>query len=131
MRKLLHHIVGGDKAHQLEVQVQDEPGQGNACHKYGIYGFHTKGNPSDPTSDETSLIILFQNGPIWDSGSVNGITHEALLAVLIDRVEGFQSGPYKSNHNAEALAAIHLALHHLQARTHERIARGVEGTHQI
>ena len=26
MRKLLHHIVDGDKSHQLEVQVQDEPG---------------------------------------------------------------------------------------------------------
>ena len=131
MRKLLHHIVGGDKSHQLEVQVQDEPGHGNACHKYGIYGFDTKGNPSASNSDETCLIILFQNGPIVDIGGVNGITHETLLAILIDRLECFQSGPYKSDHNAVALAALHSALHHLQARTHERIARGVEGTHKI
>jgi hypothetical protein len=131
MRKLLHHIVGGDKFPQLEVQALDEAGQGNASHKYGIYGFHTKGNPSAPDSDETTLTVIFQNGAIREVGSLNGVTHKALLSILIDRLKGFQSGPYKSEHNEHALYALHLALSHLQERTHERIRRGVEGTHKV
>jgi hypothetical protein len=131
MRKLLHHIVGGDKAPQLEVQALDAPGSGNACHRYGIFGFNTESNPSGDGKANTYCEILFQNGPLKDASGANGITHEALLAILIDRLSGFQSGPYKSQYNEDALNALRLALSHLQARTHERIRRGVEGMHKI
>ena len=64
-------------------------------------------------------------------GEVNGITHEALLAILIDRLECFQHGPFANEYNAEALDCLHTALAALQTRTAIRTARGVEGTHQI
>jgi hypothetical protein len=78
------------------------------------------------------LPIIFQNGPVSvDGNGVNGITHEALLAILIDRLEGFQAGPYANPHNAKALNHLREAQTALQARTRERMARGVEGTHTV
>lgn len=134
MRTLSHHIVDGDAAnHQLRVAVEDAPGSGGANHLYTITGFNSASNPVDPWSARHGepgqhSTILFQNGPIKESG-VNGITHEVLLAILIDRVEGFQAGQYPSKENDLALHYMKGALEALQRRTKARIARGVEGTH--
>lgn len=119
MRNLTQHIVEGDSVnHQLSVRVHDEPGSGGASHVYSI-----------SYEDKFGVEIYFQNGPIKESG-VNGFTHEALLAILIDRMEGFQAGPYANENNEAALVNLWAALTKLQARTRARIARGVEGTHQ-
>jgi hypothetical protein len=103
---------------QLEITVRDEPGAGGACHDYQI-----------KLPDGSGVRLSFQNGPINETG-VNGITHEALLAILIDRLEGFQAGQFASNYNAAALFHIQAAQLQLLERTRERMARGVEGTHQ-
>lgn len=91
----------------LHITVLDEPGAGGANHKYSIGGFHTQTNASagHKDNDETLLTLLFQNGPIPEKG-VNGITQEALLAVLIDRLQSFQSGPYACRENAIALTKL-------------------------
>lgn len=135
MRKLTDHIVEGDSAnHQIAIEVLDEPGAGGACHLYDLRGFDTASNLSDPfkrrygTSADHST-VLFQNGPIREVG-VNGVTHEALLAILIDRMRSFLAGPYSCRDNAIALTHLEEALMWLQRRTRERIKRGVEGTHQ-
>lgn len=131
MRKLTDHIVDNDSAnHQLTITVEDEPGQGGACHRYSVTGFETDSNPSTFSTGPllaTKLTVLFQNGPIKEFG-VNGITQEALLAIVIDRLRGFQSGPFACRDNAIALTHIEEALMWLQRRTRERIKRGVEGT---
>lgn len=130
MRQLTGHIVNpaNDK---LSITVVDEPGSGGANHRYEIGGFDTTTNASNPGDlppwDGTT--ILFQNGPIGEKG-VNGITQEVLLAIVIDRLEGFQAGPYRSRENAIALTHLQEAQMWLQTRTRERMARGVEGTHQ-
>lgn len=117
MRQLTDHIVSGDQAVQLKIEVLDEPGAGGAHHWYEI-------------SDGKGCMakILFQNGPIKEAG-VNGITQEALLAIVIDRLRSFQAGPYASQYNEAALNHCEHALTQLQMRTVERIKRGVEGTH--
>ena|ERR1700688_241605 len=126
MRKLTDHIVEGDAAnHQLTIEVTDEPGQGGANHEYVIT---TDAIGSGGKSLNTCR-ISFQNGPIKEFG-VNGITQEALLAIVIDRLRSFQAGPYACQDNEEALAFCGTALLLLQKRTKARIARGVEGTHQ-
>lgn len=136
MRTLAHHIVDGDAAnHQLRIAVEDAPGSGGANHLYRITGFNSASNPSDPwaaTHGEPGQhsTILFQNGPIKEAG-VNGLTHEVLLAILMDRMEGFQAGPYASDDNALALNHMKAALGSLQKRTRARMARGVEGTHAV
>jgi len=120
---------------ELQIEVVDERGAGFAHHRYDITGFDTAKNPSAnaPNGYKSTFqrsIILFQNGPIPESG-VNGITQEALLAILAHRLSGFQSGPFACRENAIALTHIESALLWLQKRTNDRVLRGVEGTHQV
>lgn len=119
----------------LTIQVRDEPGAGGANHLYMVEGFDTASNPSDPFAlrhgaSAKHSTILFQNGPIAEVG-VNGVTQEVLLAIVADRLQSFQAGPYACAENAEALRHIEAAKEALHSRTRTRMQRGVEGTHQI
>ncbi len=106
----------------LVLEALDEPGHGGACHSYRV---------SSGSFDKfESVEIEFQNGPIAENG-VNGVTQEVLLAIVADRLRGFQSGPYACKANACALTHIEEAMHWLQQRTIERMRRGVEGTRQV
>lgn len=124
-RELTSHKVNGCND-ALKIEVLDEPGDGGANHEYRISGF-VKGPKDDRVHGITN--ISFQNGPIPEVGT-NGITHEALLAIVIDRLEGFQRGPFAHAYNADALTSCRSALASLQQRTRDRLARGVEGTHE-
>lgn len=128
-RKLTSHIVNpaNDK---LIITVMDEPGPGGANHRYRISGYDDTMNPAASVNDQPGMLdIVFQNGPINEVG-VNGITHEALLAILIDRLEGFQRGKFANDCNKRALECLLDAQNYLQQRTRERMDRGVEGTHK-
>jgi len=116
---LTDHIVPG-AAHNVTVQTLDGPGSGGAHHAYMLQweDAHTGG----------SAIIRFQNGPIAEAGA-NGVSGEALMSVLIHRLRCFQAGPFACRENALALTNLEQALMWLQKRTHDRIARNVEGTH--
>jgi hypothetical protein len=119
MREITTHKVNGLNE-SLQVVAVDEPGQGNACHVYSI------------GTDELGTLAEFgfQDGPINEVG-VNGISNEALLAIVRDRLEGFQSGPYSCESNQLALDGVIGAMESLHTRTKERIDRCVEGTHAI
>lgn len=134
MRELTSHKVNGANE-TLKIEVMDEPGSGGACHRYDITGFDTDNNPSAGAGQWgkaafSRAIILFQNGPIGEAG-VNGVTHEALLAILEDRLAGFQTGPFACEENRIALGFIRQAQSTLKSRTQKRLARGVEGTHTV
>jgi hypothetical protein len=118
LREITDHIVEGDPAPQLKIEVTDELGSGGANHLYEISGFETY-------EGRNWIETPFQNGPIKESG-VNGITQEALLAIVIDRLRSFQAGPFVCQENANALEYCKLALRELQIRTERRLARGVE-----
>lgn len=126
MRELTSHKVNGLND-ALLVNVLDKPGAGNACHEYQVRKFVT-GEP-DECADVELCNIRFQNGPIAEAG-VNGISNEALLAIVEDRLMGFQSGEFFCRENALALTKIQEALHWLHHRTRQRMSRGVEGTRQ-
>lgn len=128
MRQITDHIINpaNDK---LTITVADAPGADHAHHRYEVHGFALHTNTSATASDLTGL-ILFQNGPI-DKVGVNGITHEALLAILIDRLRCIQTGPYACPENSVALDKVEDALWWLQRRTAERMRRGVEGTDKV
>lgn len=110
----------------------DNHGCGGAAHSYVITGFDLSKNPAEFIEDIPTewCRLVFQNGPIAEVGT-NGITHEALLAILIDRLQGFQSGPFACRENAIALTKLQEALLWLNHRTVSRMARGVEGTMQV
>jgi len=118
-----HKLNGLNEA--IEVTAMDEPGPGGANHRYSLRVISPPGG-YDIVSG--SVVIDFQKGPINEAG-LNGLSNEALIAVLIDRMRGFQSGPFASRDNDLALAHLEQALMWLHKRTRERMARGVEGTH--
>ena len=133
MREITSHKVNANEA--LKIEALDEPGSGGANHLYHLTGFNSASNPSDPWTARHGepakhSTILFQNGPILEVG-VNGVTHEALLAVVIDRLQCFQKGPFACRENALALTKLEEAAHWLNHRTQARVARGVEGTHSV
>lgn len=127
MRTLTDHKLNGLND-ALTITVFDEPGQGNACHEYEISlsSSPVAGGPDVAQGARYTTPIKFQNGPIQESG-VNGISGEALLAIVIDRLRGFQSGKFACRENAIALTKIEEGLMWLQKRTRDREARGVEG----
>ena len=134
MTRSLHTHKVNPANDKLDICVSDETGAGGANHLYTIFGFNSSTNPSDPYTDNfgepaTHTTVLFQNGPITEAG-VNGVTHEALLAILIDRMQSFQAGPYSCRENAIALTKLEEAQMWLLQRTRGRMARGVEGTHE-
>lgn len=110
---------------ELRIDVPDEPGPGGANHMYIIQG-PVNSNPEFSPASPVHCILKFQKGPIGEAG-INGITQEALLAVVIDRLRGFQSGDFSCRENAIALTHCEDALMWLQKRTLDRMARGVEG----
>lgn len=118
MRTITDHKLNGLND-ALNITVLDDPGAGGACHVYEIDANESQfGEP---------VVIAFQNGPIQEAG-VNGISGEALLAIVIDRLRCFQAGEYAHPYNEAALVQLEHALGWLQKRTKERLARGVEGT---
>jgi hypothetical protein len=132
VRELLGHIVN-EVNDKLRIRVLDEPGSGGAHHLYVISGFDPDRNPSEKHLQECEpfgVPVLFQNGPISEVG-VNGITHEALLAILIDRLGMFQAGPFACFENGVALDCLRQAQNALLLRTRKRMERGVEGTHEV
>lgn len=124
MRTITDHKLAGLNE-DLTIYVCDEPGQGGACHVYDIaYNL----NPGTDAGGASSLCrIEFQNGPVKEAG-VNGISGEALIAVVSDRLRSFQAGPFACHENACALTKLEEGLMWLQKRTRDRLARGVEGT---
>ena len=132
MKRITDHKLNGLNE-ALDIIATDEPGQGNACHEYEI---HLLASPEAGTPKITAKPgyatqkIGFQNGPILEAG-VNGISNEALLAIVIDRLRGFQSGKFACRENAVALTKLEEGMMWLQKRTRDREARGVEGRNII
>ena len=69
--------------------------------------------------------IPFQSAPIPDVG-VQGATNECLLAIVLDRLNSFQT-QFPCVENQIAIDACKAALAALEYRTHLGVKRGVEG----
>lgn len=111
----IHH--GSELNAKLDITA-DEKGEGGASHRYAITPENTVGvNLAE---------IKFQEGAMREVG-FNGVSDEALLSIVIDRLRGFQSGPFSCRENALALTKLEESLHWLNARTRDRMSRGVQG----
>lgn len=71
------------------------------------------------------LSVEFQYGPVPTSG-VNGLTNEALLAILIHRTK-ILDARFPCAENKRAIADMENALVNFEVRTARRMVRGVEG----
>jgi len=115
MRKIEAHLVPGDTGHMVVTADERDPTCGNAAHEYSV-----------ELPDGNMFGILFQRGPVKERGA-NGVQDSAVLAILIDRFEGFQAGPFACDANAQVLGHLQAALSLNLQRTRDRVARGVEG----
>ena len=130
MREITDHVMDTEK-NTLRICVLDQPGVGGASQHYHIGGFDPSANPSwiRPTPPAPHS-ILFQHGLLSERG-VNGVTNEALLAIIADRLRSFQAGPYACRENALALTKIEESLHWLRHRHLARQQRSVSDTHIV
>ena len=95
-----------------------DPKAGGACHTYVVRD----------RDDGTNLCsISFQHGPIAEAG-VNGVQHVDLLAIVLDRLDHFQRGPFASPINEVTAGAVGAAIASEGTRTRRRQLAGVEGT---
>ena len=139
MKEIHDHKVNG--LNDAIAITADAPGSGGASHIYTL-SLCIPGDTPLKDNIRANTVLSFQNGPISTPQNFNGITNEALLAVLIDRMRGFQfsrdpdgnfsrvPGQFACKENACALTHMEEALMWLQKRTRDRMARGVEGTLQ-
>lgn len=78
------------------------------------------------TADEEVSRIIMQH----KSDQVNGFTIEDLLAIALDRLDGYNAAVPDPN-NACAILGIQQAILHLGKREHNRHRAGVKGTDLI
>jgi hypothetical protein len=135
-RRLTSHLPE-EEAGGIFVEAYDDPG---AAWDYAIVvpGRELTGEEAASRGLEAGFYseeyrLRFQRGGVAENGW-NGITMETLLAVLIDRLEHYQRGPFPCQENAAALSHVRTAQTHLaealgwlHERTEDRIKRGVEG----
>lgn len=110
-----HHTNNCNRA--ITLEALGEPGPGGANTRYVIS--YQNGDIG------TNYPITFQSGDPADG--INGITNEVLLAIVADRLEGFQEGPFACETNEVALGKVKAAIRILGTRSQEREERGVEG----
>lgn len=123
MREIKTH-----QAHEADTAVRvfavGDPARGGAVPAYDLHL-----QPAGAPESHVACKLRFQIG-VGGSALANGVTDEALLAVVMDRLEGFQADEFPSDHNTKALKHLGFALKALHARTHDRRARGVEGEYR-
>lgn len=108
-----------------EVCRMDRPGPGGAAHQYEVFT-----QPEEGALAVSLCQIHFQENPVGEAG-VNGVQHEDLLSIVIDRLRSFQRGPYACDENARALVFLEEAQAHLLRRTARRTDDSTEGTSEI
>lgn len=90
------------------------------------------GAPAGGTTYGRGFTIGWQNGPLGrgdDRREPNGAFVEDIIAAAADRLEYYQQSSFASDYNAQALDHLYKAIGFLNARTADREARDVEGTH--
>lgn len=84
------------------------------------------GSPSTIRDAAGYINIKFQCGPIQEVG-VNGTSIENVIDLLVQRLEGFNAGPFRCRENSLAITHLQEAQNWLERRTLDRLKRNVEG----
>ena len=115
-RKVFGHIDPFGAADLAITCDERDPSAAGASHHYEVN-----------VGGKIVAAVDFQHGPRGPDGKLTGCIDAALAAVLVDRLEAFQAGPFAHESNARALANVRNALDILRSRAAERKARGVLG----
>jgi hypothetical protein len=96
--------------------------------------FDSEGNPAGGITEAEGLEINWQDGPLGrgeDRKQPNGCFVETVILAAIDRLEFYQNSKFRCDANKQTIAKLNEALRCLEARTADREARDVEGTHDV
>ena len=127
MREIKTHQATNSCNNLLRIEVDDTvQSKGGASKTY--HTFIRQNNEWN----KLAKIVFQDGGKIEDTDgkvnfNLNGLTNEALLAILIDRLQCFQKGKFPCRENALVLTKLEEAMHWLNHRTNDRTQRGVEG----
>jgi len=75
--------------------------------------------------------IQWQDGVIDPEKGANGVTVEAMVSAVIQRLEAFQKTRFACRENALAITKLEEAAHWMQSRREERFDRGVLNSHVV
>lgn len=123
--KVLHdHKTNKFNRERVDVHTMDELANDGAYHEYRIVVGRDDGQ------DNLVTDLKFQNGGLKEVGP-NGITDQALIAIVIDRVRCFNDGPYRCRENSMVITKLEEALLWMEKRSNDRARRGVEGERAV
>lgn len=98
------------------------------CNRGGKLKFQrNKWVPADGEETLQVIDIRFQEGPLTHVGA-NGCQLEDVIDVCVERLQGFQRGPFACRENELAIQKLEEARLWLSLRNWKRQAQGVEGT---
>ena len=125
-REIFDHKNNRFNRECVTVKTADLRASDNAHHKYVIEVRYTgdTGNNVDHVAERCEL--NFQNGGLKEVGP-NGITDQALIAIVIDRLRSFNEGPYRCRENSVMITKLEEALMWGEKRANDRARRNVEG----
>ena len=122
-REITTHYDGFGLNEQIIIRP-GPPGPGGAAHLYNFVYRCADG------TEEPVGYLQFQEGPRNVEGSTCGLTAAAVIAALVDHLQGFQKGPFSNRETACTITKLEEADHWLRHRAQSRAARGVLGTYQ-
>ncbi len=101
---------------EIRIEVVDEPGSSGCSDQYRIkfpylWNKAASGDPPVMVRGLGTFYLKFQHGHAGDDGP-NGISEQALLAILVDRLKCRAAGPYRDKSRMVALAHLETALGH-------------------
>lgn len=124
MKKLKHDLL--TEKYTVVWHEDQEQMKFNAPHHFIVTKTYGSDKPIHLKNDKISE-VHFQEGPIKENG-VNGVANEDLIAMVITRLEHFQSSEFRCRENDVAITKLEEALLWLRKRTMGREKRGIEGT---
>ncbi len=128
-RELFDHKNNKFNRECIEVKTADLRANDNAHHKYTIEVLPNWTNSPDEKNGGSPVEVCqlnFQNGGLKEVGP-NGITDQALIAVVLDRLRSFNDGPYRCRENSVIITKLEEAMMWMEKRGNDRARRGVEG----
>jgi hypothetical protein len=129
-RPLYDHMVNRFNRECINVLTADERASDNAHHAY-VIGV-SRGAECSTERDEVveRCELNFQNGGLKEVGA-NGITDQALIAVVLDRMRSFNDGQFRCRENSMIITKLEEAMMWMEKRGNDRARRGVEGERAV
>ena len=121
-RPLFDHKNNKFNRECVEVETMDTRASDGAHHEYVI-----RVNPENSVGTPVMVCGLqFQNGGLKEVGA-NGITDQALIAVVLDRMRSFNDGQFRCRENSMIITKLEEAMLWMEKRSNDRARRNVEG----